>query len=156
MGFFSDLFDLSFTRFVTTKIIKVLYVLAMVLIGLFALVWVVAAFRDSVALGVLSLFVLVPLVSLLYLIYTRVLLEFVIQVFRITELLRDQNELQRAAFSNAGWLAGQAQPYQRPLEPYQQPLTAQTAPLTPAQCPKCGTEPTPVAAFCRKCGTPLH
>jgi hypothetical protein len=37
-GFLASLFDLSFTSFVTTKLIKVLYVLGMILAALWALV----------------------------------------------------------------------------------------------------------------------
>src|SRR4051794_2199229 len=103
-GFFASLFDISFTSFITTKIIKVLYVLALVVIGLVALVFVIGAFRVNAGLGVVTLFIFAPLASLFYVIYARVGLELIIQIFRITELLRDQNQLQRTAFAGAGWL----------------------------------------------------
>ena len=44
-GFLGALFDFSFTSFVTTKIIKVLYVLILVLVSISALVFTIAAFR---------------------------------------------------------------------------------------------------------------
>ena len=43
-GFFGALFDLSFSSFVTTKIIKVLYVIAIVIAGIAALAYVIVAF----------------------------------------------------------------------------------------------------------------
>ncbi len=84
-GFFSSLFDLSFTSLITTKIIKVLYVLSIILIGFSALFFIVAAFHQSSAAGLLVLVIIAPIMSLFYLIYTRVLLELVIALFRIME-----------------------------------------------------------------------
>jgi hypothetical protein len=84
-GFLGSLFDISFSSLVTTKVIKVLYILSMILIGLGALFFIGAAFADSAALGVITLVVLAPLFSLLYLVYVRVLLEIVIVIFRIME-----------------------------------------------------------------------
>jgi hypothetical protein len=84
-GFFASLFDVSFTSFVTTKIIKFLYVLTLVALGLAYLVFVIAAFQDSTGAGVAVLLVLGPLAFLFYAIYTRVFLEFIMAVFRIME-----------------------------------------------------------------------
>jgi Domain of unknown function (DUF4282) len=84
-GFFASLFDLSFTSLVTTKIIKALYLLSMLLIGLAALAFVIAAFHQSSTAGLFVLVVVAPIVSLLYLIYARVVLELVIVLFRIME-----------------------------------------------------------------------
>jgi hypothetical protein len=83
--FFSSLFDLSFTSLITTKIIKVLYLLSILLIGLTAAIVVLAAFHQSSVAGLLVLVVIAPIVSLFYLIYTRVVLELVIALFRIME-----------------------------------------------------------------------
>ena len=84
-GFFASLFDVSFSSFITTKIIKFLYVLMLVLTGLGVLVFVIAAFDQSTGFGVLTLVVLGPLYFLLAAIYSRVILEFLIAVFRIME-----------------------------------------------------------------------
>jgi hypothetical protein len=84
-GFFGSLFDLSFTSLVTTRIIKVLYVLAIIVIGIEALAWIFLGFHQSAGLGVLMLFIVAPIFGLLALIYTRVLLEVVIALFRIME-----------------------------------------------------------------------
>jgi hypothetical protein len=94
-GFFGALFDVSFTSFVTTRIIKVIYVITLVLIGLTALVFVVAAFDDSVGAGIFVLVIAAPLLSLLYVIYARVLLELVIAIFRIMEHTGEQVALLR-------------------------------------------------------------
>jgi len=84
-GFLSSLFDISFTSLITTKIIKVLYVLSIILIGLSALFFIVAAFHRSSAAGLVVLVIVAPIISLFYLIYARVLLELVIALFRIME-----------------------------------------------------------------------
>jgi hypothetical protein len=102
-NFLSSLFDISFTSFVTTRIIKVVYVITLVLIGLAALVFVVAAFTESVAGGLFVLLIVAPLVSLLYVIYARVLLELVMAIFRIMEHTGEQVNLLRA---QAGGAAG--------------------------------------------------
>ena len=88
-GFFASLFDLTFTSLITTKIIKIIYLLSLIAIGLTALLFVIVAFRVSSTLGAVTLFILAPLAALFYVIYTRVALEFVITVFRIAEYNRD-------------------------------------------------------------------
>ncbi len=84
-GFFRSLFDLSFTSLIATRIIKVLYVLSIIAIGLSALVFIIEAFRQSSGAGIAVLVFVAPLVSLFYLIWTRVLLELFIALFRIME-----------------------------------------------------------------------
>jgi uncharacterized membrane protein len=84
-GFFGSLFDLSFTSLVTTRIIKVLYVLAIIVIGLYALAFIAGGFSNSASAGVVVLLIVAPLFTLVSLIYTRVLLEVIIALFRIME-----------------------------------------------------------------------
>ena len=76
-GFFGALFDLSFASFVTTKIIKVLYVIGIVVGGITALAYVIVAFTASPVLGLVTLVIFAPIAFLLYVIYTRVFLELV-------------------------------------------------------------------------------
>ena len=95
-GFFSALFDVSFSSFVTTKIIKVIYVITLVMIGLAALAFTVAAFSQSAAGGLFVLLIAAPLGALLYVIYARVLLEIVMAIFRIMEHTGEQVALLRA------------------------------------------------------------
>ena len=83
-GFLSRLFDLSFQSFITTSIIKVLYVLFIIFAGLGALSFIGIGFASNAAVGVVML-ILSPLVFLLYVILARVYLEIVIVLFRINE-----------------------------------------------------------------------
>ena len=94
-GFLASLFDVEFKSLITTKVIKVLYILSMIGIGLVALAFVVAAFNNNAAAGLLVLIIVAPLMALLYLIYVRVLLEIVIAVFRIMETNTELVALQR-------------------------------------------------------------
>jgi hypothetical protein len=96
-GFLASLFDVSFSSLITTKVIKVLYILSMVVIGLGALVFIASAFVQDPIFGLFTLVVLAPLFSLLYLIYTRVILEVLICLFRIMETNVELVQLQRAA-----------------------------------------------------------
>jgi hypothetical protein len=98
-GFFAGLFDVSFGSLITPKVIKFVYVLSMIIIGLFALFLVGAAFSNSVAGGIIVLLIVAPLLGLLYLIYVRVLLELVIVIFRIMESNAELVELQRGQSS---------------------------------------------------------
>ena len=91
-GFFKALFDFSFTEFVTSKIIKLLYGLSILssgIFGLFLLIFfLLAGFRQSAGAGILALFIGTPICFLIFLvlvIYARVLLEIIIVVFRISE-----------------------------------------------------------------------
>ena len=96
-GFLGSLFDVSFSSLITTKVIKVIYVLSMIVIGLTALAFVAAAFSESAGAGVFTLVILAPLAALLYLIYVRVILEVIICIFRIMETNKELVSLQRAA-----------------------------------------------------------
>ena len=95
-GFLSSLFDLSFSSLITTKVIKLVYILSMIVIGLVSLVFVVAAFKESAALGLLTLLIIAPVSAFIYLVYARVFLEFVIAIFRIMETTQELVLLGRA------------------------------------------------------------
>src|SRR4051812_45195708 len=101
-GFLESLFDVSFSSLVTTRVIKVLYILSMIVIGILALFFVVAAFSNSIAGGIVVLVIIAPLAALLYLIYVRVLLELVIVIFRIMETNVELVSLQRAQAAGGG------------------------------------------------------
>jgi hypothetical protein len=118
-GFLASLFDPSFSSLITTKVIKVIYILSMILIGLGALVLVVAAFSNSAGAGLFVLVIVAPFVSLIYLIYTRVLLEVIIALFRIMETNTELVALQRAASSGA---AGPSSPPPPPASPPPTPM----------------------------------
>ena len=87
-GFLSALFDFSFTSFVTTRIIKVLYVLITVLVCLAALVYTILAFRISTAFGIVTLVIGDPLFIIIVMAFWRLVLEAFVVVFRIAEDVR--------------------------------------------------------------------
>jgi Domain of unknown function (DUF4282) len=84
-GFFAALFDLSFTSFVTPRIIKVVYAISIIVIGLFTLGIVLAAFHTSSALGLFVLVIIAPICATFAVIYTRVIMEQLVALVRIAE-----------------------------------------------------------------------
>jgi hypothetical protein len=134
-GFFGALFDLSFSTLVTTRVIKFIYVITLIVIGLAALVFIIAAFAKSAVLGILTLLVIAPVVSLLYVIYARVLLEVIIALFRLVEYNRELVALKRRQLGLP--LEGFAGP---------EPATASAAPSSPPPPPPpADTAPPPPA-----------
>jgi Domain of unknown function (DUF4282) len=87
-SFMASLFDFGFNSFVTPKVVKVIYVLMMILIGLGALLFAISAFRLNPVFGVISLFILCPLFFLVELALWRIVLELFIVIFRIADDLR--------------------------------------------------------------------
>lgn len=115
-SFIASLLDLSFTEFVTARLVKVLYVLTLVGIAILYVIIAVSIFSSgdsattfdrstgqivtlssggNTALGLLWLFVLGPLAVFLYTLFYRVLFELIIVIFRIFEYNREQTELLR-------------------------------------------------------------
>jgi hypothetical protein len=80
--FFQRLFDMSFSKFVTPSVIKLLFILAIVVVSLFALFTFIAGLV-TITRGGFLLVILSPLYWLLGVIYARVFLELVIILFRI-------------------------------------------------------------------------
>lgn len=81
-GLLSALSDFSFTRFVTIRIVPVLYVLGLILGAIVAASYFLTAFRLGVLVTLMSL-ILVPCAYLVFALYLRVGLELVIILFRI-------------------------------------------------------------------------
>lgn len=98
-GFFGSLFDFSFTSFVTTKIIKVLYGLLIAGAVVFSLVLIVGSFSDSPGAGVFMLVIGAPLFFFIAVLYARVVLELIIVVFRIADHTAEIAELGRSGLS---------------------------------------------------------
>jgi hypothetical protein len=100
-GFIRSIFDLSFTSFVTLRVVTILYVLSLILVALYSLFLAfsvasgayamtgIEATGGSPALGailaVLSFLIVLPLVLALGVVYVRVVLELVVVLFRIAE-----------------------------------------------------------------------
>jgi hypothetical protein len=96
-GFFQSLFDVSFSSLITTRVIKFIYILTMVLIGLGALVFAISAFAADPIVGIFVLLIVAPLGALVYIVYARVFLEIIIAIFRIMETNVELVALQRQA-----------------------------------------------------------
>ena len=78
------LFDLSFSEFITTQIIKLLFILGVILSGFWSIGIIVTGFSTSAAFGVLMLLVS-PLIFLLLVLGTRIWCEMTIVIFRIAD-----------------------------------------------------------------------
>lgn len=87
-SFFSSLFDVRFSRYVTPSVVTVLYVLGMVAIGLTFIVYLITAFSLSTGAGIVTLLI-GPVVALLALVWLRVTLEFYLAVVRLSGEFRD-------------------------------------------------------------------
>jgi len=79
------LFSFSFTQLVSPKIMKLLYGLSILSAGLVALFFVIVGFKVSMGFGIFSLFIGAPLIFLLTVIYSRVLLETILVIFRMAD-----------------------------------------------------------------------
>jgi len=90
-GFWAGLFDFGFTTFVTPKVIKFVYVVMTISIGLIWIGWIIEAFDYSAGLGILVL-VFGPVVALLWLIVYRIMLELAMVIFRIGADIHAINE----------------------------------------------------------------
>jgi hypothetical protein len=87
-SFFSALFDFSFSEFITTRIIKVLYILSIIGIALISLVILISSFTQGAGAGILGL-IFAIIFFFLYVILARVWMELIIVIFRIAEYARD-------------------------------------------------------------------
>jgi len=106
-AFVAGLFDFTFTNFVTTKVIKVLYgiwllgVVGLILFGLYSSVYqMFFAYRSDIISGLLAL-ILTPIAAGLYLILGRVYFEIIIVLFRIAENLMEINRKTKDASTPA-------------------------------------------------------
>ena len=83
-----SIFDFSFTNFVTTKLIKLLYAITLGLIAIgfvvMVIVGIVSLFTDSIGTGI-ALICLSPFYAILAVLFARIYSEFVIVIFRIAE-----------------------------------------------------------------------
>jgi Domain of unknown function (DUF4282) len=86
-GFASALFDFGFNSFATPVVIKVLYILSLVGVGLVYVIAVISGFIQDPVTGLIAL-VVGGVLALISLIYTRVILELLYAVVRIAEDVR--------------------------------------------------------------------
>jgi hypothetical protein len=81
---FSALFDFEFNTFATPAVVKILYIVGMVLLGLFYVGALIAGFAQGVGIGLVTL-IGGAIAVLFYLILFRVTLEFYYAVVRMSE-----------------------------------------------------------------------
>jgi hypothetical protein len=86
-NFFGALFDFGFNTFATPVVIKVLYILGLVGIGLAYVAVVISGFADSPLTGLVAL-IGGAVAALFYVIFFRVFLEFYYAVVRMSEDIR--------------------------------------------------------------------
>ena len=91
-NFFATLFDFNFDSFITTTVIKVLYVLVVIITGLSALLFTYSAFATNATFGLLTLVIGDPLFIIIVLALWRLFLEACIAFFRIAEDIRALRE----------------------------------------------------------------
>ncbi len=87
-GFLGSLFDVNFSSLIVTRVIKAVYVIAIILIGIEAIGLLILAVAMKSPGEITAALVIIPIVSLLTLIWVRILLELVIIIFRIGEDVR--------------------------------------------------------------------
>ena len=83
-SFFSVLFDLSFTEFITTRIVKFLFIVSIILSAIGALALISAGLEVGFVAGVASLLG-ASVLFVFYVLLSRIYLEILVAVFRIAE-----------------------------------------------------------------------
>ncbi len=91
-NFLNALFDFGFTSFVTPKVVKVLYLLIVVVVGLSALAFVVTMLASNLVLGLVVLLIGAPLYFVVVTALYRITLEFFMVIFRMAEDIRALRE----------------------------------------------------------------
>lgn len=83
-GFFESLFDTRFESLITPRLVRFFYALSILVLGVWMIVVIVAAFAAGETTGVIFLF-LSPLMALIYLIMIRLWLELIVVAFKIRD-----------------------------------------------------------------------
>ena len=98
LDFFHPLFDFSFHRSVTVKMMKFLYMLTVLCAGLMVLFFILAGFEASLRLGLFALLMGV-VVFLFTAVFSRVFLEMILVVFRMADQTAGRGVADRGAAS---------------------------------------------------------
>ena len=91
-NFLNALFDFGFTSFVTPKVVKVLYLLIVIVVGLSALAFAVTMLASNLVLGLIVLLIGAPLYFVVVTALYRITLEFFMVIFRMAEDIRALRE----------------------------------------------------------------
>lgn len=87
--------ELSFKRFVTPRLVRMLYVLSLLAAVFYAGSWMFSGFKSGTLSGLFTM-VTAPVAFLLYLIFARVTVELILAVFRIAEKVAPLSEEEAA------------------------------------------------------------
>ncbi len=90
-GLVSSLFDFSFTDFITSRLIKILYVILLIGIGIVSLLMFIGGLSQGGAVGYFMAFILMPIYLVIAVLYARIMCELLIIFFRISETLTEIN-----------------------------------------------------------------
>jgi hypothetical protein len=139
-SFFSDLFDIRFTRFVSLRLISIVYILILVVVSLVALAAIFTGFAIGPGTGIFYL-ILAALLWVVYIVLARVGLEAFAVLFRIhddTSRMADALAGSRAPTSTGtvtnvdpGYGATQAYPAPPATPPGDRPGTPPADPSSP-------------------------
>jgi len=83
-SFLDSVLDLSFSSFITTRLIKIIYLIFVILACISGLAIIVTGMFNGIGAGVLSLIV-APLIVVLEIMVCRVCLEIVMVIFKIAQ-----------------------------------------------------------------------
>jgi di/tricarboxylate transporter len=83
--------DLSFKRFVTPRLVRMLYVLSLLAAVFYAGSWMFSGFKSGTLSGLFTV-ITAPVAFLLYLIFARVTVELILAVFRIADKIAPLSE----------------------------------------------------------------
>lgn len=97
-GFFGTLLDLSFDHMITIRLIRMVYLACLGFAGLTGFVMLLLAWSFSVWNGTLAVATLIaiPIVCFFQIVSSRMVLEFLINQFKITEELRKIRDIDAA------------------------------------------------------------
>lgn len=84
----AGLLDISFSRFVTESVIKILYVVAVALAAIFMLTAIFAVFTNYGVTQGIGAIILAPVVLFVIVVFIRILFEIFIVLFRIADYLK--------------------------------------------------------------------
>jgi hypothetical protein len=82
--FLKRLFDFSFKKFITTRVVKFIFWINVILAGILGVLTIIGGFKESIGLGIIAV-ILAPIFYIIYVAILRVTLEVITVVFRIGE-----------------------------------------------------------------------
>jgi hypothetical protein len=86
--FLKHLFDFSFKKFITTRVIAFIFWVNVILAGILGILIIIGGFKETIIFGILAL-ILVPVCYIVYVSILRVILELMAVIFRIGEYVED-------------------------------------------------------------------